>query len=756
MSVILAGKTAAAPRSKFTDMVGYVQCLKQDPYLMIAVMSLLKLFRRQIAIEDITRPDSPRALPMKGPNLPPVVQFARRPNRNQRWTEFMMQFGIHWIVKGTAIVVDVVMSASGAPIEIALLDPAQVVPKLRPDGSLESLRFGMTGPNRMDIPGEACHVLRWNPDPEGGWLGQGIVAQNETHFNITTSMEEWIWSLFTNGQIPDGVLTVPGELTDEIRFLLYQQFEDRHRGAKRQHKPLVVEQGATYTPGKGPQEMDFGEGREARVRQTLAMMGVPPIRVGRTDGLNFASAFISDAAFLRDTYEPTADELAEFFDLEVWERFGAFHGAFTKQTPLGDPAQAMATAVSGVAGMVLTPNEARETIGKKRVEGKPEMDQFYAGAMLTPAADVATPPAPVPGAATSTGPAGSIPDPFAKPGAEQPGKKPAAPGAPAPAPAAGGAGGSAPASSSGPAAAIPDPFAAKASPLQRRVLRHAQIVRRHLAVAMSKTAAGYFRWLKPRAIARFLAAAKDVAGVEAYLKAPPGDPDAQAWQRVTRQFYVTALKRSYSATLELFGAAKPSGSFGEGSQRFAHAINRLATKVQRVDDETRAEIDRVIRDGLTAGYGPQVIAHGNPDTGYPGIGGLIESWYATERGDLSEAARATLIGRTETSAAYDQASVAAYQELGVTICDVIGCEDNEIVAGQKYGCNSQGVPIADAPAIEFHPNHKGVIAPRVPQREAWREAVALTAPDPVWNDWLKDLDGPRLSGALAVAGIQEA
>ena len=42
-----------------------------------------------------------------------------------------------------------------------------------------------------------------------------------------------------------------------------------------------------------------------------------------------------------------------------------------------------------------------------------------------------------------------------------------------------------------------------------------------------------------------------------------------------------------------------------------------------------------------------------------------------------------------------------------------GCEDDVVMEGQEYGCNSQNVPIEEAYSIEFHPNHKGAIVPRV-------------------------------------------
>ncbi len=73
--------------------------------------------------------------------------------------------------------------------------------------------------------------------------------------------------------------------------------------------------------------------------------------------------------------------------------------------------------------------------------------------------------------------------------------------------------------------------------------------------------------------------------------------------------------------------------------------------------------------------------------------------------------QAERIARTEMSAAFDQVAIVNYQEVGIQTVDVIGCEDNDIVPGQTFGCNSSNIPIAQAASIEFHPNHTGTIVP---------------------------------------------
>ena len=74
------------------------------------------------------------------------------------------------------------------------------------------------------------------------------------------------------------------------------------------------------------------------------------------------------------------------------------------------------------------------------------------------------------------------------------------------------------------------------------------------------------------------------------------------------------------------------------------------------------------------------------------------------KGDGWKAAR---IARTEAGNTFDRASYLGYEELGVKMCDVIGCEDNDT------DCNRQNIPMDEVPDLEFHPNHTGSIVPQI-------------------------------------------
>jgi len=287
------------------------------------------------------------------------------------------------------------------------------------------------------------------------------------------------------------------------------------------------------------------------------------------------------------------------------------------------------------------------------------------------------------------------------------------------------------------AAGEPDPVAATAggnghkkrvgTPLQQRVLRsfrQQQLVEQR---RMKTQIASFFREQGAKVIDRFLhgkavglidvaakyAAAKNYS--EALGQVTKGLEDAfdlasdeLAWMRVVRSMFSEGLQEEFIVTAELLGYAPPV-AFEPGDVRFEQRLRQLAAKVSRVSEGTRAGLEATIRQGMDLGLGPTAIAEGAPALQYPGIRGTFDEFSRS---------RAQLIARTESSRLLDQANTETYRQLKVKVCDVIGCEDAVIMPGQKYGCNSTNIPLADAEAIEFHPNHKGAIVPRItaPQR----------------------------------------
>ncbi len=727
LAKLMGAAAARKPTSKFADVLSYFQALKKDAPLAIATVRLTRML--MTGRWEIVNTKTGKPLPRGDERDAPVVELFEQPNRWQRWPEFCAQFMIHRTIAGNAFVFQDSLTAGGQAMSMVVLDPTRVKIIADPVQFVGGYSYRANGAE-IPLPADRIHHSKWMPDPEDPHWGIGVVGMNEQHFNITVSMEEWIWGLFTNGAHPDGIIGLKEELGPEAYNRLLTQFEDRFSGSRNSHKPLVLENGATYTNGKGPEEMDFHEGRKQRMRETLALAGVPPIRAGFTEDLNFASAFIQDTAFIRDTYLPTVEEISDFF-MPITRAFGPYRLEFEKHRAITDPASDTDRAVKMWQGGLGTIDEARETLGLEPL-GLPETTMLYAPVNLVPLKDLAMPAAAAPaagGPAATVSPDGKIEikPPFPAPG-DTSGGPPAAPPAPVEAPA--------PSDNK----ARPLTSLERATSLQRRMHQFQLARRGPIERSTYRMSRRFFAWQRDQIISRIMNGAKDVGDAIDLLA------DGREWQRVTSRFYSAVLQDEFDATVELLGYDAPATAFAPGTPGFETRMDRLARDVSNVSTTTREKLADLLADGVNRGLTPKQIAYGTDD--FKGVEGMFEEFAGS---------RAMTIARTESARAQDQATLESYgQALRTELVDVIGCEDSHIMPGQEYGCLSTDIPIAKASDVKFHPNHQGTFVPQVRKALAVRlTARVLTAPDGVCLNRLTSrllrLEDPEDAGALLEA-----
>lgn len=165
--------------------------------------------------------------------------------------------------------------------------------------------------------------------------------------------------------------------------------------------------------------------------------------------------------------------------------------------------------------------------------------------------------------------------------------------------------------------------------------------------------------------------------------------------------YDNTLGNEYAALAGLFGI-DAADKFQQGSWKRAAMQKHLLDQVVGINETTRVKLEAVVQEGVSLGLGPTDIARGRADLGFAGIEGTFDAFSRS---------RAQLVARTESMYMQEAGNGAAMADMGVTSCDVIGCEDNEVMPGEQYGCNSRGVPISAIGYIKFHPNHRGASVP---------------------------------------------
>lgn len=232
--------------------------------------------------------------------------------------------------------------------------------------------------------------------------------------------------------------------------------------------------------------------------------------------------------------------------------------------------------------------------------------------------------------------------------------------------------------------------------VQRAVLRYALRRRRTIAATTEKKAQEFLAQQKERVVEKYLSQARGLV-VRGYM-----DGEDEALKASFSPFYSEGMAEERASIMAYFG--EDAKALESWEVQKARRLARLLPNLVRVNQTTSEEIARTIKEGLELGLSPGQIASGEPDLGFPGIEGTFENltpW------------RAQLIGRTESMYLQEAGNSAGYEELGVKVLDVIGCEDNVILPGEEFGCNSKGIPVERASSIEYHPNHRGALVPSV-------------------------------------------
>ena len=606
-----------------------------------------------------------------------VVQIFKNPNPMQTWLDFVEELVWFWIPMGNGFLWKRKSLLPGQPMQLWVLRPDRI--EIIPDDELgiKEYRYNADGAKPIIFPRDEIVHLKF-PNPKHPFWGLGKIEIAPRLFEMDIAAADYALRFFQNDATPGGTLETDKHLSDESWERLKEEYAEGYQGEKRAHRLAILEDGVKFVShNMGPREAQFSETRKSIRDTILSLLGVPPIEAGITEGSNRATAFIQKWLFQRNTIAPLLRRLQMKLTL-IAELFGPFEFEFEELIQEDDQEDAGIAAQYFMVGAI-TPNEIRvHYAGLPAIKDNPAMDKTYLPLGVLGVGD--EPPAPV--GFAMDGPNDVLPEDDPPPGdsvvtndrVHGNGKlqKPEDVSFRRP----------------------------KGTPVQRRVLRSFRSQQLHQTRIMRRDIARFFRQRGEIVAQRFL-------GQKSISKAVGDlfDPieDEKAWRIVTTGIFSNALQSEFTVTAKLFGFT-PEEAFEPGNVRFDRSKLRLGSKVTRVSLTTGVKLEAVVALGIELGLNPTLIANGAPDLNYPGIRGTFENFAQN---------RAQLIARTESARVLDQANTQVYKGLGVQVVDVIGCEDNIIQKGQKWGCNSRGIPIGEAEAIEFHPNHKGAIVPRL-------------------------------------------
>ena len=183
---------------------------------------------------------------------------------------------------------------------------------------------------------------------------------------LLDSMRKFQDNFFKNGAVPGLVLKSPNTLSEKIKERMLQAWQTRYNPKNGGKRPLILDGGLEVDALSkiNFKELDFQTSITANEKIILEAMGVPPILL---DGGNNANIRPNHRLYYLETILPTVRKVSYAF-----ERYFGFRiteditGVPALQPELRDQAAYYATLVN--TG-IISPNEAREALGKEPLDG---------------------------------------------------------------------------------------------------------------------------------------------------------------------------------------------------------------------------------------------------------------------------------------------------------------------------------------------------------------------------------------------------
>lgn len=184
------------------------------------------------------------------------------------------------------------------------------------------------GPVRGLTRDEVAHYSPL-PDPHHNFVGWSWVQTVLTEIGTDKRMTGHQDQFYKNAATPNLFVKIEGQLTDDSRKKLRQEFDRRFGGWENAYKTVILDGGADLRAvGVDFQQSDFVATKAANENRIAQASGVPAVILGLQSGLenatysNYEQALKSFAITLRDLWRESAAALATIVDVpgnaELW------------------------------------------------------------------------------------------------------------------------------------------------------------------------------------------------------------------------------------------------------------------------------------------------------------------------------------------------------------------------------------------------------------------------------------------------------
>lgn len=315
-----------------------------------------------------------------------VAKLLASPNNFQSKYEFWYQW-IMWLeLSGEAFTLwwrKDQASAMETPLEMYIMDSTliavTITPTRYPSYRLSTPSYGLS----RDEPLKAHEIMHVK---EAAWQGsagfnKGILATELVA--LDQDIDLYANYVMQNGAKPSGMFTTDAVIPDgkfkEIAARLKETWNNmtgsRQADPSKPGQSMLLDQGMKYTPLTmlTLQDADAAALKEQTMKRICGLFGVPPSMIGIHDQKYNNTQTVVDE-FYKTAMYPMIVNIQEKLQQHLLQGYPSLKVEFdTKDFLKGAPLDQMNFAVQGVSNGILTPNEAREYLGRANIEGGDEL-----------------------------------------------------------------------------------------------------------------------------------------------------------------------------------------------------------------------------------------------------------------------------------------------------------------------------------------------------------------------------------------------
>jgi len=302
----------------------------------------------------------------------PVVSMFERPNPQQSGSTFLEAAISYYMISGNCYI-HAVGPDSGAPTELWLLRPdrMKVIPG-NAEGFVSAYEYSVNEKKHRLGYESILHIRSFSP--RNNFYGMSPIEAAARSIDSNNESRKWNYNLLKNNAKVTFALTTEGELTDQQRQRIKQEFTDKYSGSENAGKPKVFEGGIKpHVLSQSPEQMDWTEGIRLSGKEIAIAMGVPPEIIGDSQNRSYASYSEARKSFYMETVLPIAEVFTQ--ELNMWlmpridDRFYLQVNRDNIDALQEDRSEVWSRTMDAVGAGVLTTNEARDLLGYEAVDG---------------------------------------------------------------------------------------------------------------------------------------------------------------------------------------------------------------------------------------------------------------------------------------------------------------------------------------------------------------------------------------------------